>query len=71
MAPALPVGDVVDGVRREVARNAFRARNGIKYATGGQWAPVAATESTTNLAAGQGPAPTLPAGSTGSISSPR
>ena len=47
MAPALPVGDVVDGVRREVARNAFRARNGIKYATGGQWAPVAATDSTT------------------------
>ena len=47
MAPALPVGDVVDGVRREVARNAFRARNGIKYATGGQWAPVAATESNT------------------------
>lgn len=47
MAPDLPVGDLLSGVRREVERNATRARNGIKYAAGAEWAPVGPTPSDT------------------------
>lgn len=47
MTPELPVGDVLSAVRREIERNAFRARNGLKYITGGQWAPVGPTPSDT------------------------
>ena len=39
------LGDTVQRVRREVERNAFRARNGLKYATGNEWAPVELTPS--------------------------
>ena len=35
------------GVRREVERTQFRARNGIKYLTGGEWAPPDPTPSDT------------------------
>jgi polyhydroxyalkanoate synthase subunit PhaC len=47
LTPDLAVGDILSGVRREIERNAFRARNGIKYVTGGQWAPVDPTPSDT------------------------
>lgn len=43
--PELAVGDVVGSVRREIERSALRARNGIKYVTGGEWAPLAPTPS--------------------------
>lgn len=39
------LGDILGGVRREVERNAVRARNGIKYAAGSEWAPRAPTPS--------------------------
>jgi polyhydroxyalkanoate synthase subunit PhaC len=45
--PELAVGDVLDSVRREVERTAMRARNGIKYVRGGDWAPVGPTPSDT------------------------
>lgn len=45
--PELAVGDVLDSVRREIERTALRARNGIKYVTGGEWAPLAPTPSET------------------------
>jgi polyhydroxyalkanoate synthase subunit PhaC len=45
MTPELAVGSVLSGVRREIERNAFRARNGIKYVTGTQWAPLGPTPS--------------------------
>jgi polyhydroxyalkanoate synthase len=47
VTPELAVGDVLAGVRREIERGAFRARNGIKYATGGEWAPIDPTPSDT------------------------
>lgn len=47
MAPELAVGDVLSGVRREVERNANRARNGIRYVAGSEWAPVGPTPSDT------------------------
>jgi polyhydroxyalkanoate synthase len=41
---ALPLGDdLLDRVSREVQRTAVRARNGLKYATGSEWAPVSPT----------------------------
>ena len=43
--PELAVGDVLGSVRREIERSALRARNGIKYVTGGEWAPLAPTPS--------------------------
>lgn len=43
--PELPVGDVLVMVRREIERSALRARNGIKYVSGGEWAPVGPTPS--------------------------
>jgi polyhydroxyalkanoate synthase len=45
MIADLAAGGVLSGVRREIERNAFRARNGIKYISGGQWAPVDPTPS--------------------------
>ena len=45
MAPELAVGDVVAGIRREVDRNARRARNGIRYVAGTEWAPLDPTPS--------------------------
>jgi polyhydroxyalkanoate synthase len=45
MTPDLPVSDVLSGVRREIERTAIRARNGIKYATGSEWAPIGPTPS--------------------------
>jgi polyhydroxyalkanoate synthase subunit PhaC len=45
VTPALEIGDVLANVRREVERNAARARNGIKYVTGSQWAPIGPTPS--------------------------
>jgi polyhydroxyalkanoate synthase subunit PhaC len=45
VTPELPVGDVLSDVWREIERNAFRARNGIKYVAGAQWAPVGPTPS--------------------------
>lgn len=39
MRPARLAGGVLADVRREVERNAIRARNGIRYATGAEWAP--------------------------------
>lgn len=45
--PDLAVGDVLESVRREVERTALRARNGIKYVRGGEWAPLAPTPSET------------------------
>jgi polyhydroxyalkanoate synthase subunit PhaC len=45
VTPDLPIGDVVEAVRREVDRNATRARNGVKYLAGAEWAPVGPTPS--------------------------
>jgi polyhydroxyalkanoate synthase subunit PhaC len=45
VTPDLPFGDVVTGLRREMERNAIRARNGIKYVAGTEWAPRAPTPS--------------------------
>ena len=39
------LGDLLGGIRREVERNAVRARNGIKYAAGSEWAPRGPTPS--------------------------
>jgi polyhydroxyalkanoate synthase len=39
------LGDLLGGIRREVERNAFRARNGIKYVAGSEWAPRGPTPS--------------------------
>jgi polyhydroxyalkanoate synthase subunit PhaC len=47
MTPELAAGDVLAGVRREIERNTFRARNGIKYVTGSEWAPIDPTPSDT------------------------
>jgi polyhydroxyalkanoate synthase subunit PhaC len=47
VTPDLAVGEVLAGVRREVERTQFRARNGIKYLTGGEWAPPDPTPSDT------------------------
>ena len=47
MAPELAAGDILSGVRREVERNATRARNGIKYVAGAEWAPIGPTPSDT------------------------
>ena len=43
--PELVPTDVVASIRREIGRNATRARNGIKYLTGAEWAPPAPTPS--------------------------
>jgi len=43
--PELAPAEVLGSVRREIERTALRARNGIKYVTGGQWAPVGPTPS--------------------------
>jgi polyhydroxyalkanoate synthase len=43
--PELAPGDVVASLRREIGRNATRARNGIRYLTGAEWAPRAPTPS--------------------------
>jgi poly[(R)-3-hydroxyalkanoate] polymerase subunit PhaC len=45
--PDLAVGDVIGSVRREIERTAFRARNGIKYVRGAEWAPIGPTPSDT------------------------
>jgi polyhydroxyalkanoate synthase len=45
VTPDLPVSDVLSGVRREIERTAIRARNGIKYVTGAEWAPIRPTPS--------------------------
>ena len=39
------LGDILGGIRREVERNAVRARNGIKYVAGSEWAPRGPTAS--------------------------
>ena len=39
------LGDILGGIRREVERNAVRARNGIKYVAGSEWAPRGPTPS--------------------------
>jgi polyhydroxyalkanoate synthase subunit PhaC len=45
VTPELVIGDVVGAVRREIDRNATRARNGVKYLAGAEWAPVGPTPS--------------------------
>jgi polyhydroxyalkanoate synthase len=45
--PSLPAVDALDGVRREIERTALRARNGIRYVTGAEWAPIGPTPSDT------------------------
>jgi polyhydroxyalkanoate synthase len=45
MIATLPGADVVTGVLREIERTATRARNGIRYATGTEWAPAHPTPS--------------------------
>ena len=45
MTPPLAPTDVVESVRREVERTALRARNGLKYLSGAEWAPRAPTPS--------------------------
>jgi polyhydroxyalkanoate synthase subunit PhaC len=45
MTPDLPGGDLLAGLRREVDRNVYRTRNGIRYLTGGEWAQVDPTPS--------------------------
>jgi polyhydroxyalkanoate synthase len=41
----LVVTDVIDTVRREIERTAFRARNGLRYVRGAEWAPIGPTPS--------------------------
>src|SRR3954469_11528010 len=43
--PELVPTDVVASIGREIGRNAIRARNGIKYLTGAEWASPAPTPS--------------------------
>ena len=44
MAPSLPgVPGILEDVRKDLERNALRLRNGIKYLSGGEFAPVAPT----------------------------
>jgi len=45
--PDLAVRDVLGSVRREIERSSLRARNGIKYVRGGEWAPIEPTPSDT------------------------
>jgi polyhydroxyalkanoate synthase len=45
VTPEFTAGDVLSGLRREIERSAFRARNGIKYMTGGEFAPIDPTPS--------------------------
>ena len=45
--PELALGGVLEAARREIDRTAWRARNGIKYAKGSQWAPIGPTPSDT------------------------
>jgi polyhydroxyalkanoate synthase subunit PhaC len=47
VTPELAIGSMLDGVRREIERTALRTRNGIKYLTGGEWAPLGPTPSDT------------------------
>jgi len=44
MAEAVDLGALAS-IRREISRNAARARNGVKWATGSQWAPLHPTPS--------------------------
>ena len=44
MAESVDVGRLAS-LRRDVARNAARARNGVKWATGSEWAPLNPTPS--------------------------
>lgn len=39
----LPIPDVFDGVRKDLERNALRVRNGVRFAAGGEFAPVSPT----------------------------
>lgn len=45
MALELPIPGILDGIRRDLERNALRLRNGIKYVGGAEFAPVAPTPS--------------------------
>jgi polyhydroxyalkanoate synthase subunit PhaC len=45
MPPELPGTSVLDAVRKEVARSAVRARNGVKWAAGAEFAPPHPTPS--------------------------
>jgi polyhydroxyalkanoate synthase len=45
VTPLVEPADVVESVRREVERSALRARNGLKYLSGAEWAPRAPTPS--------------------------
>jgi polyhydroxyalkanoate synthase len=45
MTPDLAAGEVLGNLRREIERTALRARNGIRYATGAEWAPIGPTPS--------------------------
>ena len=45
MAPNLPIPGIFDNIRKDIERNALRARNGIRLATGAEFAPVAPTPS--------------------------
>jgi polyhydroxyalkanoate synthase subunit PhaC len=45
VTPELGIGAMLGGLGQEVGRNAVRGRNGIKYLTGGEWAPVEPTPS--------------------------
>jgi polyhydroxyalkanoate synthase len=45
VTPDLPGVGVLDGIRREIERNALRARNGVKWAGGGEFAPPHPTPS--------------------------
>lgn len=45
MTPDPPGRDTVQGLRRELERNAIRARNGLQYLAGREWAPPAPTRS--------------------------
>jgi len=47
MSPSLDALEVLGSVRKELERNAVRARNGIKYVTGAEWSPPAPTPSET------------------------
>jgi len=43
--PDLAIPSVLDGALREIERTGLRARNGIKYVRGGEWAPLGPTPS--------------------------
>jgi polyhydroxyalkanoate synthase len=46
VVPSVPgIPDILEGLRKDLERNALRLRNGIKYAAGGEFAPLAPTPS--------------------------